>query len=241
MKKRITKLAFFLSATLLAVDLPAQSKKDKALLGGEWAEGNISLTDGTSLKGQVLYRKKTNSVSVKGDKISELDVSTGQISSFEFLDPESKTQRVFSFLMFTDPESKLETRALFEVLYLFKNFAMLSKTDPVKITQKSSPGSISPNGASTPSIIYDVESQDETIFFADNEGNFSVYVKITRKDDRRKVKVERIGSELLSKYTQPYYQRLMDFAIKEELHPEDKEDLIRIMDYYKELSEGNEE
>ena len=240
MKKWITTLIFFLSV-IVTVDLRAQSKKDKKLLGGQWAEGNISLIDGTSLKGQVLYRKKTNSVSVKGDKVSEVDISTSQISSFDFLDPESKKQREFSFLMFMDPESKLETRALFEVLYLFKNFAMLSKTDPVEITQKSSPGHSSPNGGFTPGIAYDVESQKETIFFADNEGNFSPYVKITRRDDRRKEKVERIGSELLSKYTQPYYQRLMDFAIKEELHPEDKKDLIRIMEYYKELSDGNEE
>jgi hypothetical protein len=214
----------------------AQNKKHrKALKDTEWEDGRIVLIDGSELLGFVKYNTKTGLLSFKNDEGST-SYTAKSVASFNFLDLGKNKQRQFYSLLYNDPKINVEKPFFFEVLAQFKTFALLSKIDPMELTQKSTPGTMSPNGSFTPGISSEVITQDETLFFADDKGSISPYLKISKTDDRTE-KVKVIDRSSLSKHTEPYYDRLLNFSEKEKLRFDEKEDLILILAHYKVLLE----
>jgi hypothetical protein len=70
----------------------------------------------------------------------------------------------------------MELPVFFEVLSQFKTFALLSKVDPIVVNEKYKPnryGNTAVHGSGIEGAATNVEvvSQDETLFFIDDQGN----------------------------------------------------------------------
>lgn len=84
-------------------------------------------------------------------------------------------------------------------------------------------------------------SQVETIYFMNTTGDIKPYLEIVERDidgwafDRNKTKNKIVDKHLLEEYAGKDFEALEDFAKKNDLSFKSKEDLLKIMDHYKEL------
>jgi hypothetical protein len=229
--------SFCLCVILFAGRLWVYAQDHMELLADvEWNEGSVSLTDGHTVEGLVRYNPKVGVLSfedeINGDQTS---YTASSVTGFEFFDERLKRQRTYFSLVPDEKQSGINKQTFFEVLLQLERFAVLSRIDPLDVKQKSSPGSMSPNGSFTPGMVSEFIEQDETIFFADDIGNFLPYLRITNRSDRRKVKTEVINAYLLPMYTGTYFDEVQKFSDKEKLSFKKKEDLILILEYYNDL------
>jgi hypothetical protein len=208
----------------------------------QWQEGSIVLIDGSTLPGLLKYNEKTGLLSFKTED-SFNTYNARSVSKFNFHDTRTNTERTFYSIIYNDPDLEIELPVFFEVLSQFKTFALLSKVDPIVVDEKYKPNryantAVNGSGIEGATTIVEVVSQDETLFFIDDQGDISPYVRITRRDDRRNEKITVLDVASLPKYTAPHYDRVFDYAKNEKLRLDKKEDLVLILNYYRSLIEG---
>jgi TonB family protein len=210
----------------------------------DWNEGSILLSDGRELKGNLKYNDKNGVLMYQNGSGSD-SFTPRSAAGFEFWDGAAGKQRVFFTFPYAD--KAVTKHFFFEVIKEFKSFAVLAKTDPIDLDERSTPGSIYDSKTNTFSDIslttFSTQvSQSETIYLMDaKDGAIKPYVKIVDKDidDTYSVKTRNwmIDEDLLKIYTGTLYQKLLAYAEENKLRFSRKWDLIRILEYYSSLLE----
>ena len=245
-------LLIFFSCNLLA----QKTKKQEARLlsdRAEWFEGSIMLTNGNELKGLIKYNDRNGVLSYQDD--TEFRVFTPlRVAAFEFFDESKQKQRIFYTLTYEDYETNVDRPFFFEVLKEYKSFAILSKSDRLDIDQKNTSTSFSGFSSSAgiadpyaPREVRLVISQTETIYIMKSTGEISPYFKVINTDDGTKslilagrdtkTKNKMIDPELLEEFIAPSdYEKLWQYADTNNLSFKKKEDFLKILDFYDEIS-----
>ncbi|HEY9006348.1 MAG TPA: hypothetical protein VIM75_09450 [Ohtaekwangia sp.] len=234
----------FILSVLLSVatnQLFGQEKKFEELNPDliEWGEGSILLASGEELKGMVRFNDKIGIVSYESGSISH-SYGPRSIAAFEFYDEKLQRQRVFYSLEFEDKKAGIKRPFFFEVLRDFKTFAVISKVDPVEISEKTtSPGTFMGNGVYFSTGVTNTTikiTQTETIYFLGEKGDIEPYLKLIRKVvdrswyDREVTKSKMLDDDVLKKYfSEAEIQKMLDFSQKNKLQFEVKEDFVKIL------------
>ena len=240
----------FLLVSYLETYSQGADKAYKAVLADNigWSEGSILLNDGTELKGLLRYNDKTGLLSFEKGSDSR-SFTSRNVAGFEFHDEQTNKQRVFYTFPYEDPQNNVKRPLFFEVVKEFKLFAVLAKSDPVDIEQKSvsTPGvfnnSTGTFSSGTPLGSSIEISQTETIYIMDTNGNITPYLKTVSKEidgvfyDRSKTKNKLLDKDLLEEYIgKEMYEKLVSYAKKNSFKFQRKADLIKILDYYSEIN-----
>ena len=200
-------------------------------------------TGGTELFGMLRYNDKSGLLSFDDGNKSSSYTADGAVA-FELFDESIKKQRVFySFLW--EEEQGIRRRLFFEIVMEFESFTILSKVDPIDISHKvfSSPGGFHPGtNAYAPASEYGTSikiSQTETIYLMDSESNIKPYIQIVETDidgvlyDRKKTRNKILDEHLLQEFVgKQMNDKLVEYARQHNLSFKDKEDLIRVFEYY---------
>jgi hypothetical protein len=223
----------------------AQDKAAEAILPVNlaWSEGSILTNEGAELFGLLRYNDKSGLLSYENGNRSSTYTARGVVA-FEFFDDRIQKQRVFYSFPYEDVHG-IKRPLFFEVVMEFKEFAVLSKVDPIDISHKtvSTGGGFNP---ATNTITHgnnygtSIEiSQTETIYLMDSETNIKPYVRIVETDidgvfyDRKKTKNKMLDNDLLAEFVgKEVNEKLVDFAKEQDLSFKDKNDLMRIFSYY---------
>ena len=221
----------------------SQDLTQKVLVNdADWGQGSIMLNDGRELKGAIRYNEKTGIVSFESGKVSK-SLTSRNLVGFEYFDERQSRQRVFYSLPYEDPTNNIETNLIFEVLRQFKDFAVLTKTDPFQVKQNTNNN----NNPNPTFLSNDLNSnsikvtQVETIYFMEASGTIKPYCEITRKEvekalfDRSVVKSKIVDKKLLQQYLKDKFADVTAYAKKEDLDLDTKEDFLKILDYYQGL------
>src|SRR5687767_11254778 len=97
-----------------------------------WSHGAVILRDETQLKGLIKYNSVNGILSLNKGKDSQ-SFTPKTVQVFWFSDPQTKIERKFISLPYEDSNTGVERFYFFEILRELKNFALLSKTDPMEI------------------------------------------------------------------------------------------------------------
>jgi hypothetical protein len=235
---------------LLMISVAFSQTEKQDLLNPEilWGEGSILLNDGRELKGLVRYNDKDNVLSYQNGNNSASYMARNVIG-FEFFDEQKGKQRVFYSFPYQDNEDNVVRPQLFEALREFKGFALLSKIDRLKVTEKNREYSrnqvLDANG--TPVWFNGnkvIISQKEVIYFMSESGEIKPYLEVTNKEidkaifDRSVTKEKKLDrDEIVKKLTGVHYEELKKYAHENDLDFKSKEGLLKILDYYGELIE----
>ena len=252
-KRPHTSSQFFYSLFSLVVILlsstfsvSGQEKINEELMPDiEWGEGSIMLNDGTEIKGLIRYNDKNGLVSYERGNDNR-SFTARSIMGFEFFDHVLQRQRVFYTIQHDDGKATGKRPLLFEVLKDFKDFSVLSKMNPVEIKQKQNQHTvwngttnITVDGGTTTHI-----NHTETVYILDETGELKPYLEITRKVvdrlwyDRTRMKSKVIDEDVFkSHFTEPGYSKMLQYAKAENLEFTIKEDLLKILEYYKGLED----
>lgn len=210
----------------------------------EWGQGSVMLNDGTELKGMLKYNDKVGMLSFENGSDSRSFTARG-ITGFEFFDEKVQRQRVFYTLEYMDEEREAAKRPyLFEVLKEFSNFAVVSKIDPVVVTQSTgSPGAypLLEGTATTSTKIILTES----VFVLTSDGDIKPYLKLIRYiHDKTMFDIDKTKRKIVDRklhkayFIEPGYSKMLEYIKREDLDMEDKEDFIKALSYYKDVMKG---
>lgn len=234
----------------LSCNLFGQDKAAESILPVNlaWSEGSILTNEGAELFGLLRYNDKSGLLSYENGNRSSTYTARGVVA-FEFFDNRTQLQRVFYSFPYEDAQG-IKRPLFFEIVMEFKDFAVLSKVDPIDISHKtvSTPGGFNP---ATNTITHgnnygtSIEiSQTETIYLMDSETNIKPYVRIVETDidgvfyDRKRTKNKMLDNDLLEEFVgKEMNDRLVDFAKQHDLSFKDKNDLMKIFQNYREQLE----
>jgi hypothetical protein len=222
---------------LVSISVAAQTKKLEPLNPNVvWGDGSIILGNGEELIGLVGFNDSQGIVTFQTGNNSRSFVPRS-ITTFNFFDESVKRQRVFYSLEFEDQQSGTGFY-FFEVLREFRNFAVISKIDPVEVKVKQHNGTL--GTGPTPTNAFNTTTtrvgQMETVYFMGNDGTIEPYLKVIRQFidrdfyDREKTKRKIVGDDLLKKYfTEAEINTMQKFSEKNQLTFESREDLVKIL------------
>src|SRR5689334_22568635 len=133
MKRRVSVL---LGCVLFSMASQAQEKVLKEIQAANiWCDGSILLNDGSELKGLLRYDDKNSIVNFQ-DGDNARSFTARSVAGFEFSDAISNKQRIFYSLEYEDPLNNAVQPLFFELLRDFQTFAIISKIDPVAVSEK---------------------------------------------------------------------------------------------------------
>lgn len=206
----------------------------------EVRDGKLVLTDGTELRGGIVFNDNEGIVTVVDGDDSQ-SFNARRIVKFDFFDDDHDRYRNFYALEFTDPETGITDPEIFEVLKELPTFVVLSKID--RIQTEARKGLIMPQ---TSPLLVDRTSrkltQTQTVYFVNNDGDFEPYVRIVEKEiagevlDINETNTFYIDSKLFRKYTGSHYEALVKFAKQNDLSFKRRSDIITLLDEYEKLS-----
>jgi hypothetical protein len=233
-------IAVLLSLTTTLAVCQNNNAMDAVILeNSPWYEGSMMLKDGTELKGLLRYNDKTGVLNYQNGSETRSLVSRSLVA-FEFFDESLGRQRIFYSLEEKDAESGVDRYYIFEVLEEFKDFAVLSKTEPVKVRQNNTPGGYNPGtGMMTTGTNRTELIQTEFIYFMSKDGKLDPYLKIVERDiddawfDRTRTTNKIIREEVISEYTGDAWPKLLEFVKEKDLSLKRKKDLMTLLEYYK--------
>jgi hypothetical protein len=225
-----------------------EKKKEKEELMSireEWFEGSIMEKNGTELKGLIWYNDNNGVLSFRDGNNARV-FTARSVAGFECFDENLQKQRVYYTLEYDDPEHEGGKRPyFFEVIKDFKTFAVLAKTNPVEMEVKGNNNSVYspyPIIAGPGGNNYTEVSQTETIYFLNSKGVIEPYLKVIKKEfigryywDEKREKNKLVEPRLLAEYiTEPVYEKLETYAKSNDLKFRNKEDFLKILNYYAE-------
>lgn len=217
-----------------------------------WSEGSINLMDGTELEGLVKYNDREGFLSYQDGENKKV-FTANSVGGFRFFDEIQRRHRVFYTLDYEDSKN-IKRPLFFEVVREYKDFAILSRAEPIEIYQKplnlygTTPVNSPVTQNNTIGRYTRLEvSQVETIFIMDSNGAVRPYIEVKMKEDGvkslttkkdRKTKTKVIDSDLLAQYvTQPVYDELKKYAEENDLKFNRRDDFMKLLEYYDQLAE----
>jgi hypothetical protein len=204
-------------------------------------EGIIYLADGSELKGIVQYNRTTQLLSYDNGLDSK-SFTPRSVTGFAFQDKRLNKLRKFISLSYQDTRSHMIRPHFFEALKELKEFAILSRVDPVqgKIKQRYA-GNYNKafNNSSKTRTLF---SQREIIFFMKADGTLYPYLQIVTREGAVSDKEEYINKKILDKelirqLTSAKYESIMKYRKEKRLHFDDKTDLLTVVSFYEKMSE----
>jgi hypothetical protein len=223
----------------------------------EWSEGTVWLTNGEKLSGLVKFNTKTGLLSFESGSISK-SFTPRNVYSFEFFDAVQNKKRNFISVEceIDKPARSAKDRnaptakapAFFEILMEFPSFALLSTVDQMQVKTGTSQGIPTYNQTTNTwqnNVIGSAAtsySQTETLLIFDADGNISPILDITNQEtdrlffDSKKTKAKSIDNKVLEKYTSTHFEKLESYAKENKLSFKRKDDLLKILMHYKELT-----
>jgi hypothetical protein len=239
---RLTKSLLF-AIVLFAYPCVSQDLLNSHLNDIEWGEGSIMLQDNTELKGLLKFDDKKEIVAFESGNLSK-SFTARKVLGFEYFDNRKDVQRVYYSLPYQSEETGAENYGFFEVLRQYPNFTVLIRKTPVTSRKKKNNGG-NPNGQPT-NAIWNQEAiileQKEIVFLMDESGLLTSFLEITHKEvegsllDRSVEKNKIEDKKLLKKFVGDYYDELLRYSKEMRLQLDDKDDLIKILDYYETLN-----
>ena len=240
----LVKIIVLSSGTSLAQDF----KLDKPDTTG-WYKGMVTLVDGTTIKGSLKLNTRTGLLAYENGATSR-SLTPKKVLQFEFLDEIQNKKRIFISVNYKDPK----TPQFFEILMEFKTFALLSSFEKLKFKTNSNTTSVGGGynpvtnkvqqghpGATTKTTEY---SQTETLFIFDPDGEITPLLDITNKEKdfdyivdfhQAKTKTKKHDNKIIEQHTAPHFEALEDFAKENKLSFKKKDDLIKILEHYREI------
>jgi len=221
----------------------------------EWNEGTISLDDGTTITGLLKLNTRTGLLAYENGSLTP-----NKVLGFEFFDRIQNKKRSYISVNYEYSGSSggAKTRRegaskFFEILMEFKAFALLSSFEKLELRTRSSPptgGGYNPitntvqHGHAVNTTTGTVYSQTETLFIFDPDGIITPLLEVinTEKDfasiidlPRTKAKSRKLDNEIIEKHTSPHFKTIEDFANENNLNFKRKDDLLMILEYYKQI------
>lgn len=204
--------------------------------------GSVENLDGEIFKGEITFNDNQGIVTVENDGESK-SFTPKKAAGFEFQDMELSRHRVFHVFDYLNKGTGFTNPAFFEVLGEFQSFAVLAKIDPVEVKPQKG---ILPRSANTmvASDHTKVAFQTETIFIMNDSGEIQPYLELREKEiegvyfDTRTKRKKFIDRDLLEEYFGTLYPELEAYASANTLEFNVKEDLVKILDRYKQLLEN---
>jgi hypothetical protein len=237
-KKLITCSIFILSVfTLHAQDLTL-SDGDV-----EWSEGTVTLTGGQVLKGLVKYNSKTGLLKFESGKESKA-LNPRSVSQFEYFDEVQQVQRKFYSIEAEDNKG-IKRPQFFEILKELKNFAVVYTQNLMELKHKPSWGLGSSDFFGNQNTNQKLRaSQTEIIFLIGSDFELYPYMTIIYEETSRdfaegsksKSKAKIVGEDFLKNLTGEHYPTLKAYAKTHKLKFDDRNDFLRIMDHYDQLT-----
>lgn len=169
------------------------------------------------------------------------------ILGFEFFDEKVARQRIFYTVEYADKDEPLKRPLIFEVLMDLKDFAVLSKLDPVEVKQKVTSYNNVYNAITGVEELTTTVRLNETVYILLPSGDLKPYLKVSRKHidrtffnkllDTDRTSTQVVDNNLLKDYfPEPGYSKMIKYAQDSHLFLDDKEDLIKVLEYYKSIS-----
>jgi hypothetical protein len=204
-----------------------------------WNKGRVLVSEGAELNGLLWYNDHTGVLTFKNDLETRV-FQAKSVTGFQFFDEQTQKQRVYYSLEYEDNDTRGRPRTyFFELLREFKAFAVLSKSSSVEVEMKRISTSASP-GVSA-SITYSEASQSETLYFLNTTGEIEPYIRVIKKGladeyfsgSSYSEKNKMVNEDLLAKFvTDIVYSNLQAYAKLNNLKFKNKEDFLKILDYY---------
>jgi len=118
----------FLLIGILFLCTAVWAQFDSPRLSAEWREGSIVLNDGTQLSGLIQYNDRVSLVNFKKDDFSsEESFTEKRILGMQFYDGDADRIRRFANFNIQLDETGWQGTMLFEILFEFEDFAVLSR------------------------------------------------------------------------------------------------------------------
>jgi len=232
---------------VLLFSIPALSQSyDHLLAGPEWFPGSMMLNNGHEIKGLIKYNDKTDIVSIENARLSK-SFTARHVKAFEFFDELEKKQRVFFSADVEDRVYQVQRPLFFEVLVDLNDFALVSKIAPIRVDKReyATPAMFNPaTGGFSAGRYYGYPStisHTDTLFFFTRDGKLRPFLEIKEKEingmfvDRSIVKNKIVNPDLLKKYTSSHYSQLVNYAKKNDLDFNQKDDLVSLLNHYQQL------
>lgn len=225
----------------------------------EWSEGAITLTSGETLKGLVKLNTKTGLLAYENGTTSK-SFTPRNVLMFSYFDEVLKQKRSFIAVTYkSEPTNKKKGKGsvsengipqFYEILIECKNFALLSSTGRMNLrtTDGSAYSGVPASNMPIPTPVFSngpttTYSQTETLLIFDADGNITPLLDITSSEtdgtffDTSKTKSKKLDNSAIEKYTAPHFEKLEEYANAQKLSFKRKDDLIKILDYYKLIAE----
>jgi hypothetical protein len=210
----------------------------------EWSEGEIILTNNDRLKGLVRFNT-VNGVLAFDDGKTNRVFNARSVSSFTYFDAIQNQRRSFYSISYEDSKG-IKRPQFFEVLKELKSLVLLSCTQPLDLKQKWGYDPFYSAGFNSNAYrTKAVASQKEIIYFLDKGENIIPYLVIDNQESlntftnnsKSRIKSKIVGEDYLKKFTGQHYKTLKEHAKNNNLHFDDKNELILILNFFDSLSE----
>lgn len=226
--------------------LPAQTLRTLGM-NPIWRDGYIVLKDNSSYRGKVYYNTNFGTIQYKPDDEGEIiTFQENRILSMNYFDEEMDRSRNYHAFAYTDTLADREYESLFEIIKDFKTFAVLSRSSkasmlfPANYNPYNIMGMFQDFGVTQDKMFIQVEG----IFFIDSRDKLELYTLIRNIDfdgvlyDYSKTKSKIIKRSILKEFTKKFWSNIEQYIKQNKLKPQNKNDLLQILDYYEELSEN---
>ena len=234
---------------LTANGLEAQSIAEDVdfFAGPEWYEGTIVLNSGAKLKGLLKYNDKADILSYECGRESR-SFTARSVKTFQFFDEIAGKSRSFCTISIEDRKHNVKRPLFFEVVMELNDFVLLSKLSPIKFEKReyTTPAIFNPGTGSFSAGRYygfpSTISLTETLFVMSSDGHVHPYLQIVDKDvdgvlfDRSSTKNRILDEEAIKNSTGPRYKKLTAFAKENDLHFDEKNELLKILSHYQQLT-----
>jgi hypothetical protein len=219
------------------------SRYDVVLQGAiESNEGSIILNDGKELAGLIAYNDKTGILKYENGNDSR-SLTARNVLAFEVYDPIFDGNRIFYSIEYFDPVHELKRPMFFELIHDFKDFAVLTKKDPLNAREKKSWPATQSDNVFIREQQKVVLEQVETFYFLRPKEEPTPYFSVTVSNNvgsalfqNRKVKEKFVDRDVFEDYIGPSaYEKLRTYTTENGLSFKEKSDFLKILDYYQTL------
>lgn len=210
-------------------------------------EGRLTLKDGAEFIGYFEYNDKLGLINLKTDSVQEV-FTTGKVRAFIFYSALYDKQRTFYSLNCRNKDTGKEFTEFFEILEESETFALVSLRTQLQIVEaRGNPRNdpvFSPlyYSAGTTSTRTQA-AQHEFVGFVNSESDFDIYMVFTTLaidgliTGRSRSRARVLKGNVFENYLQSHWPEIKKFVKAEKLDLKEREDLVKIVAYYKTLAE----
>lgn len=219
MKKLIVFCLLVLSFSKTNAQAPLPEEGHPSLA---WHMGNLTLTDGLSIKGLIKYDLRAEAVHLKTEGTIRTFMSN-QIVRFDFLQANIKRERKFITIPFEE-KGGYKRPKLFEVLYENEISLLAREEDNLSNWTKSDPSGVT--GLRSSRSNHYAMRHRRTLPM-----NYDYYLL----DQDKKVKPVRRGAKGVARSFDDHYEKMRSYTKRNKLNTKTLEGMISLVSYYNAL------